>query len=107
MMALTVTETLSFETALGRCHVTWNDVGIVGVGLPDDADGQAVERAAVSGPPTPDFVRRAIAGMIAVLAGEAVDLSDVPLATKRRMLELEGAPGYGQLRLFRGSVAGT
>lgn len=167
--------TATFDTALGRCAVRWNEVGITGVLLPNAAgrQGPAIEEGA----PVPDFVRHAIEGMVAVLAGRAADLRDVPLddrqldelrravyaatrdvapgttrtygeiaraigrpngarevgaalarnpfpiivpchrvvaangaltgfsapggvATKRRMLELEGAPGYGQQALF-------
>lgn len=169
--------TVTFDTALGRCAVRWTDAGISGVLLPT-AGGRAgprvedADRAVM-----PAFVRRAIEGMVAVMAGEPRDLRDIPLddggvdafrcavyaatreikpgttrsygevarsigrpdaardvgaalarnpfpivvpchrvvasngaltgfsapgglATKRRMLELEGAPGYGQQVLF-------
>lgn len=166
----------TFETALGRCGVRWSEAGITGVLLPGSRslDGPAVDAADL-----PAFVRRAIAGMTAAMAGEPADLRDVPLdlagiddprrivyaatreipagstrsygevarsiertdvegardvgaalaknpfpiivpchrvvaangalhgfsapgglETKRRMLELEGAPGYGQQALF-------
>jgi len=171
----TTTSTATFDTALGRCAVRWTDRGISGVLLP-----LVPERPARPLPPdvdVPAFVREAIAGMTAVMAGEARDLRDIPLderavdplrrlvyeatreipsgatrsygevaralgdpvsardvgaalarnpfpilvpchrvvaangaltgfsapgglATKRRMLELEGAPGYGQQVLF-------
>ncbi len=165
----------TFDTTLGRCAVRWTDAGISAVLLPRPGGRPA---------PHPDqeipaFVRRAIDGMRAVLAGADDDLRDVPLddrvidaarravyaatraippgstrsygeiaralgwdgpeaarevgaalarnptpivvpchrvvaadgrltgfsapggpATKRRMLELEGAPGYGQQVLF-------
>jgi methylated-DNA-[protein]-cysteine S-methyltransferase len=176
-MAMTTTQMITFDTALGRCAVRWNEAGISGVLLPvrDGRPGPAIE----DGTEVPPFVRRAIGGMRAVLAGDAPDLRDIPLdwhgidalrqavyaatrhippgttrsygevaraigrfdhqgardvgaalaanpypiivpchrvvaangalsgfsapggsATKRRMLELEGAPGYGQQRLF-------
>lgn len=167
--------TVTFETALGRCAVHWTDAGIGRVLLPTPAgrSGPRIE----DGAPVPTFVRRAIGGMVAVLAGEPRDLRDIALdergldglhravyaatreiapgttrsygeiarsigrpaaardvgaalarnpfpivvpchrvvaadgaltgfsapgglATKRRMLELEGAPGYGQQVLF-------
>ena len=170
----TMTTTITFETALGRCGVRWSETGITSVLLPSPRLDTL--------PPgdvgdIPSFVRDAIAGMTAVLACEARDLRDVPvdhsrvdpfrravyaatreiepgttrsygdvaraigrpegardvgaalasnptpiivpchrvvaasgaltgfsapggLATKRRMLELEGAPGYGQGTLF-------
>jgi methylated-DNA-[protein]-cysteine S-methyltransferase len=165
----------TFEIALGRCAVRWTDVGITGVLLPTRSGIQATSLEDVGD--VPPFVRRAINGMTAVMAGEAHDLRDVPLdergldafrravyaatreivpgstrsygevarsighpeaardvgaalarnpfpivvpchrvvaangaltgfsapgglATKRRMLEIEGAPGYGQQVLF-------
>ena len=166
---------VTFETELGRCAVRWSETGITRVLLPDPArlQGPSYESAIA----VPEFVRVAIAGMQAVMAGTAVDLGDVPLDeaglddfrravyaatreiapgstrsygeiaraigrpdaardvgvalsrnrypiivpchrvvaangaltgfsapggldTKRRMLELEGAPGYGQQVLF-------
>jgi methylated-DNA-[protein]-cysteine S-methyltransferase len=169
------TSTVTFETELGRCSVRWSDAGVARVLLPHHAGrpGPAFE----TGVAAPAFVRQAIEGMVAVLAGHARDLRDVPLDergiddfrravyaatrdiaaggtrsygevaraigrpdgardvgaalarnpfpiivpchrviaangaltgfsapggldTKRRMLELEGAPGYGQRVLF-------
>jgi methylated-DNA-[protein]-cysteine S-methyltransferase len=169
------TSTATFDTELGRCAVRWTEVGISGVLLPT-VRGRAGPRLE-DGAPVPPFVREAIDGMVAVMAGERRDLRDVPLddrgidpfrrtvyaatraiapgttrsygevaramgypdgarevgaalarnpfpivvpchrvvaangaltgfsapgglATKRRMLELEGAPGYGQQALF-------
>jgi methylated-DNA-[protein]-cysteine S-methyltransferase len=175
MVPMTSMGAVTFETALGRCAVRWSEMGIVRVLLPSERGlpGPAFEERAR----VPAFVRRAIEGMIVVMAGEADDLGDVPLddrgvdelrravyaetrrtppgttrtygeiaraigrpdgardvgvalsrnptpiivpchrvvaangaltgfsapgglATKRRMLELEGALGYNQLRLF-------
>ena len=174
-MDLKMTGAIAFETALGRCAVSWSDAGISGVMLPRARamPGRLAEDAG----DVPAFVLRAIEGMRAVLEGAADDLRDIPvdhrgiddfrlavyaatrriapgstrtygeiaraidrlegardvgvalsrnptpiivpchrvvaangaltgfsapggLATKRRMLELEGAPGYGQLSLF-------
>jgi len=180
MMERNVTGSCSFETALGWCSVSWNERGIVGVGLPGAAAGTAHAHPGAAAP-IPEFVCRAIDGMTAVLAGHHRDLSDIPLddrglddfraavyaatrriepgttqsygeiaraigqpdaardvgvalarnrwpiivpchrvvaangaltgfsapgglATKRRMLQLEGAPGYGQLGLFDGAA---
>ena len=175
MEPMTSTGAVTFETALGRCAVGWSDAGIVRVLLPSERGltGPSFE----AGAPLPAFVRRAVEGMVAVMAGEGHDLGEVPLddrgldelrravyaetrrtapgttrtygeiaraiglpdgardvgvalsrnptpiivpchrvvaangaltgfsapgglATKRRMLELEGAPGYNQLQLF-------
>jgi methylated-DNA-[protein]-cysteine S-methyltransferase len=175
MMERDVTGSCTFETALGRCAVSWNERGIVGVGLP--AASAASDVRSADDVEVPDVVRRAIAGMTAILAGGHADLADIPLddrgldpfraavyaetrrippgatrsygeiaraigqpeaardvgvalarnrwpiivpchrvvaadgaltgfsapgglATKRRMLQLEGASGYGQLSLF-------
>jgi len=67
----------TFETALGRCGVRWSEDGITGVLLPGSRAlaGPAQE----AGPDVPAFVRRAIDGMTAVMAGRAADLRDVPL----------------------------
>lgn len=170
-----ITSIATFETELGRCAVRWTDAGITGVLLPTRRGIQGPRIEDVS--PVPPFVRRAIDGMTAVMAGEPRDLRDIPLDdrgldafrravygatreiapgttrsygevarslgrpeaardvgaalarnpfpivvpchrvvaangaltgfsapggldTKRRMLELEGAPGYGQQVLF-------
>jgi methylated-DNA-[protein]-cysteine S-methyltransferase len=174
MDTMTASTTIAFETALGRCGVRWNEVGITGVLLPSH---RLDDIPVWDGGELPAFVHEAIEGMTAVLAGEHRDLRGVPLdqrkvdefrrevyaatrdiepgttrsygevaraigrpdgardvgaalaanptpiivpchrvvaangaltgfsapgglATKRRMLELEGAPGYGQQVLF-------
>jgi methylated-DNA-[protein]-cysteine S-methyltransferase len=178
-MEPTMTLSVTFETALGRCAIRWSNAGITGVALTQRTPprGPAFE----SGVAVPDTVRAAIEAIVAVMAGTARDLRDVALdesgispfrravyaatreiapgstrsygevakaigspdaarevgaalarnpfpiivpchrvvaangaltgfsapgglATKRRMLELEGAPGYGQQVLFDGVV---
>ncbi|HJW23221.1 MAG TPA: MGMT family protein [Candidatus Limnocylindrales bacterium] len=71
------TSTVTFETGLGRCAVRWTDAGISGVLLPNSAgpSGPRIE----DGAPVPPFVRAAIDGMVAVMAGESRDLRDVRL----------------------------
>jgi methylated-DNA-[protein]-cysteine S-methyltransferase len=70
------TSMVTFATALGRCAVRWTEAGIVGVRLPSmKLDGPRLEDAT----DVPAFVRTAIDGMAAVLAGEPRDLRDVPL----------------------------
>ena len=68
---------VSFGTALGRCAVRWTDAGISAVLLPhrDGRPGPSIE----DGTEVPPFVRRAIDGMRATLAGEGADLRDIPL----------------------------
>ena len=78
VMGMTMTTNqVSFDTALGRCAVRWTDAGISGVLLPrrDGRPGPAIE----NGVEVPPFVRRAIEGMRATLAGASADLRDVPL----------------------------
>jgi methylated-DNA-[protein]-cysteine S-methyltransferase len=174
MNTMTASATIAFETALGRCGVRWNEVGITGVLLPSH---RLDDLPVWEGVGAPDFVSEAVEGMTAVMAGERRDLRGIPLdqrkvdafrrevyaatreiepgttrsygevarsigrpdgardvgaalaanptpiivpchrvvaangaltgfsapgglATKRRMLELEGAPGFGQQVLF-------
>ena len=68
---------ISFDTQLGRCGVRWSDVGISGVLLPKvgGRPGPAFEDAVG----VPAFVREAIEGIVAVMAGESHDLRSVPL----------------------------
>lgn len=168
---------ITFETALGRCGVRWSEAGITRVLLPGPSVPARLAFDREDGGDMPRFVRRAIDGIVAVMAGTADDLRDVllddrgidefrravyaatrtippgttrsygeiaraiarpdaardvgaalarnpfpvivpchrvvaadgkltgfsapgGLATKRRMLALEGAPGYGQQVLF-------
>jgi methylated-DNA-[protein]-cysteine S-methyltransferase len=76
-METMATSILTFETALGRCAVRWTEVGISGVLLPTSSgrSGPRIE----DGVPVPAFVRHAIDGMVAVMAGEPRDLRGVPL----------------------------
>ncbi len=71
------TSMVTFETALGRCAVRWSETGITRVLLPDPKGqpGPAFE----DGVDVPPFVRRAIEGMTAAMAGENPDLRHVPL----------------------------
>jgi methylated-DNA-[protein]-cysteine S-methyltransferase len=71
----------AFDTELGVCAVAWSPIGIAGVELPS-----RLTRALPSlgeGIAVPDFVRVAIDGMAAVLAGERRDLRDIPLDDDR------------------------
>ena len=68
---------VTFETALGRCAARWTEAGISGVRLPTrrGQPGARVEDRS----DLPAFVRLAVDGMTAVMAGEHRDLRDVPL----------------------------
>lgn len=79
-----------FDTAIGRCGLAWGGRGIVGVQLPEASETETGARLrrrfpdAREAPPTP-AVRRAIDGIVALLRGEAIDLSPVEL-------DMEGVP---------------
>ena len=68
---------VTFDTELGRCAVRWSEAGISGVLLPKAGGrpGPSYEE----GVAVPRFVAEAIEGIVAVMAGEARDLRDVPL----------------------------
>lgn len=77
-----------FDTAIGRCAVAWGRQGIVGSQLPE-ADEQTLRRrlerrfpAAAEAPPPP-VVQSVIDRIVALLDGQAVDLSDAPLDLQR------------------------
>lgn len=63
---------LSFDTALGRCAVEWSDAGLTRTWLPG-------RLPALPDDPAPPWVADAVSGIQALLAGEEVDLSGVPL----------------------------
>jgi len=73
-----------FDTALGVCGIAWNDGGLVGVHLPaHDAAATRTRleqkfRGARESEPSAD-VARTIERIVALLCGERVDLSAVPL----------------------------
>ena len=81
-----------FDTAIGRCGIAWNARGIVATTLPEADERRARARLlrrctdAREGAPPPD-VQRAIDGIVALLAGEAVDLSGV-------VLDMAGVPAF-------------
>jgi methylated-DNA-[protein]-cysteine S-methyltransferase len=61
---------LPFETAIGTCGVSWSDAGLTRVAILGGSDSRAEPSA---------FVREAVAGIVALLEGEARDLREVPL----------------------------
>jgi methylated-DNA-[protein]-cysteine S-methyltransferase len=67
---------VTFDTAIGTCGIAWSDAGITAVALPGSPmRGLRIEDV----PGVPDAVRAAVAGIVALLAGERVDLRDVVL----------------------------
>jgi len=77
-----------FDTAIGRCGIAWGRRGIVGVQLPESREAQTLARLlrhhpdAVEASPPPD-IQRALDGIVALLAGEAADLSAAVLDMHR------------------------
>ncbi len=73
-----------FDTPIGRCGIAWDGNAIVGLQLPEPSDEKARTRlsqripGAVETPPPP-AVSNAIVRIVALLSGEAIDLSDVAL----------------------------
>jgi methylated-DNA-[protein]-cysteine S-methyltransferase len=91
-----------FETAIGPCGIAWGERGIAAVQLPEANEQKTRARllrrfpAAREAPPSPE-VQRAIDGIVALLKGEASDLSafaldmeDLP-AFNRRVYEVARA----------------
>ena len=77
-----------FDTALGWCAIAWGPRGIIGVQLPEAREAEARGRVrrrfpgAREAPPPPE-VQRAINEIVALLRGEASDLSAVALDMDR------------------------
>lgn len=111
-----------FETALGACAIAWGEHGIVGVQLPeaDASRTRARMQRRFAGarelPPAP-VAAQAIEGIVALLAGQAVDLAAVPLdmsatpAFDRRVYAITRGIGpgstlsYGQVAAQLGDAA--
>ena len=73
-----------FETAIGSCAIAWSARGVTSVWLPEPAKHQTRMRVTRRFPQAlestpPPFVAHAVAGIVALLEGEARDLSDIPL----------------------------
>jgi methylated-DNA-[protein]-cysteine S-methyltransferase len=108
-----------FETAIGACGIAWGGRGIAAVQLPEASEQKTRARLlrrfseAREDLPPPE-VQRAIDGIVALLRGEASDLSTVALdmedlpAFNRRVYEVARAipPGatlsYGEIAAMLG-----
>jgi methylated-DNA-[protein]-cysteine S-methyltransferase len=105
---------LLFDTPIGTCGIVWGDRGIVSVQLPKASDSTARARLHREFPdahesPAPPVVQRALDGIVALLSGEAKDLSFIELDMRqvppfnRRVYEIARAipPGatltYGEI----------
>jgi methylated-DNA-[protein]-cysteine S-methyltransferase len=104
-----------FDTAVGRCGIAWGDAGIAGVQLPQareiDTWGRMLRQypdARELRPPLNAEI--AIEGIVALLRGEAADLSDVTLdmsdthAFNRRVYQLTREIPRGETRTY-GDIA--
>src|ERR1700682_3481654 len=83
-----------FDTAIGRCGIAWGGSGIVGVQLPEAREIETRRRLFRLYPEAreqrpPENVEIAIEGIVALLRGEASDLSDVTL-------DMTGIPSFNQ-----------
>jgi methylated-DNA-[protein]-cysteine S-methyltransferase len=105
---------LLFDTPIGTCGIAWSDRGVVGVQLPEGSAAAARARfgrefpGVPESPPTPE-VQRAVDGIVALLSGEARDLSFVELDMRevppfnRRVYEVArtippgGTLSYGEI----------
>lgn len=81
-----------FDTPIGSCGIAWSEKGIAGLQLPEataDLTRSRLRRrwtgAVESAPPAE--VQRAVDRVLALLAGEAIDLGDVAL-------DLDSAPDF-------------
>jgi O-6-methylguanine DNA methyltransferase len=104
-----------FETAVGRCAVAWGADGIVAVQLPESREEATRVRLtrrfpdAIESAPPPE-VGRAIADIVALLAGESRDLSGVRLdmqavpAFHRRVYEVAREIAAGKTQTY-GEIA--
>jgi methylated-DNA-[protein]-cysteine S-methyltransferase len=73
-----------FDTAIGRCGIAWGRRGVAGVQLPEAREPETRVRLLQRFPdaretPPPLDVQRALDGIVALLVGEASDLSAVAL----------------------------
>ena len=73
-----------FNTALGRCGIAWSARGITAMSFPEGSDEKTRARllrkspGATEAPPTAD-VQKIIARIVALLAGNRIDLMDIAL----------------------------
>lgn len=73
-----------FETAIGTCGIAWGSDGIVGVQLPEREGAETRRRLLRRFPDAqerapPPAIQRAVDGIVALLQGEASDLTSVEL----------------------------
>jgi methylated-DNA-[protein]-cysteine S-methyltransferase len=89
-------EFVLFDTAVGTVGIVWGDAGVLGVQLPEGTSSATRARLSRFHPDAteadaapPPEVKRAIDGIVALLAGEPDDLQDVAL-------DLAAVPEFNQ-----------
>jgi methylated-DNA-[protein]-cysteine S-methyltransferase len=83
-----------FDTAIGSCGIAWGERGVVAVQLPMSSEDKTRKRihqrhGEIKEAVPPEAVQAAIEGIIKLLAGKPIDLSDV-------VLDLEGVPEFNR-----------
>jgi methylated-DNA-[protein]-cysteine S-methyltransferase len=104
-----------FETALGPCGLAWNARGVIAASLPEGTAEATLARlqkrrpsAVVAEPPVE--MARAVAAVVALTEGEAVDLTGIPLdqegypAFERQVWAITHAIPHGQTMTY-GDIA--
>ena len=81
-----------FETAIGKCGIAWSDRGVAGVQLPEAGEEETRARLlhrfpAAGETAPPRDVQRAVDDIVALLRGEAHNLSAIAL-------DMEGVPEF-------------
>jgi methylated-DNA-[protein]-cysteine S-methyltransferase len=104
-----------FETTIGSCAIAWSGAGVVALQLPEANDERTRARVLRRWPhaqeePPPPTAQHAIDGIVALLAGEATNLSAVALDTERvsafdrRVYEVARTIGPGETLTY-GDIA--
>jgi methylated-DNA-[protein]-cysteine S-methyltransferase len=83
-----------FDTAIGHCGIAWGERGVAGVQLPEASESRTRAHMLRRFPqaretPAPPAVQSAIDGIVALLRGEARDLSAVAL-------DMDGLPPFNR-----------
>ena len=81
-----------FETAIGTCGIAWGPGGVVGIQLPEREAAETRRRLSRRFPDAqeatpPAEVQNAVDGIVALLRGEAADLTSV-------VLDMDGVPPF-------------
>ena len=81
-----------FDTDIGRCGIAWGDLGVLGVQLPEAREIETRRRLFQLYPEAreqrpPQHVETAIESIVALLRGQAGDLTDVTL-------DMTGIPAF-------------